>query len=514
MKKILIGSLLIAIVVIAGVFITQNLLINKIESSLKTKLPKDIQVSYSDLKLNLFIGEITVSNLKVVKSMDSVSQNKLQCIAKQLQISNMKYLKYLFNKQIKFGELKVNEPIIDYYKQELDTLKDLKENRKSKINELIYIDNFKIVNGEATIYNTETDSLQLQTNGLNIIISDLIIGKENKNTKLPLSFDEFDVAFQNFFIQVSEYENITISDAKLNNQEFLMTDLKLFTKYGKQYFTKIIPRERDHFTISVDSISINKPKYVYENDTILKVKSNLIVLGHPDIAIYRNKLNTDNTSIKPLYSRMLRNLKFKLLIDSLLIKNAQVLYTERVKIDGNPGEIFISNLNVKVEKLGNYYSKTEETMILAHTNFMKAQTQIDWRFNIHDLNDRFIFNAEIENLNSENLNYFFEPNLNKRLEGSLNKVIFKIDGNNYSSNVDLKVKYDNFKIIALKKNIKEKNKLISLGLNTLVSNTSNRSKDGYKYGIKNDIERDKTKSVFSFILKNLGLGLLKAMTLD
>lgn len=514
LKKLILAIFVIVIVFIVAIIFAQNILKSKLEYALTNNISKDIQVSYSDLKLNLFKGEVVLTNLKVIKTIDSLSQVELECIAKQIKVSNVSYFKYVINRKINIGTVKIEEPIIDYYKIEHHIDKKSKKTIKKEINKLIDIGHFKIVKGNFSIYDAKTDSLKLQAKSLNLIITDLVIGKENERTKSPILFKEFDIEFKDFYSQVSQYDNITFSHGHINSDGVLMTDLKLFTKYNKYQFSKIIPRERDHFTIHIDSLAIDKPRYFYENDSILNVRIDGVELSNPNIGIYRNKLNLDDTRSKLMYSKMLRDLKFKLLVDSLLIKNAQVSYTEKVKIDGNPGEINFSNLVVKLKNLGNAYSKTETTVIFAHGNFMNAPFKIDWRFNVHDLDDRFVFKCEMDNLHAENLNPFIEPNLNKRMEGNLERTIFKIDGNHFSSNVDLKIKYDHFGIIVLKKNKRGVNKVLSKGFNAFVSKTSSRTKDGYKHGLLTDIQRDNTKSVFGYILKNLELGLLKAMTLE
>jgi hypothetical protein len=215
-----------------------------------------------------------------------------------------------------------------------------------------------------------------------------------------------------------------------------------------------------------------------------------------------------------MYSEMLRNLKFKLLIDSMELNHGQLLYTERVKPDNKPGEISISDLNISLKNVGNV-KQEEETKIIANAKFMDhAPFKVDWNFKVGSLNDQFLFKAEINNLRAQDLNRFTEPNLNKRLEGKLERTYFTIDGNTNTSNVDLKVQYDQFDIVALKKNKKEKNKVLSKAINIFVSKDSKKSQDGFKSGSKTGIERNKTKSIFNFILHNLEMGLLKAMTID
>ena len=47
------------------------------------------------------------------------------------------------------------------------------------------------------------------------------------------------------------------------------------------------------------------------------------------------------------------------------------------------------------------------------------------------------------------MNQFMEPNLNVQLKGEITKAYFTINGNNLTSSIDLKLKYDDFDVIIL-----------------------------------------------------------------
>jgi hypothetical protein len=104
------------------------------------------------------------------------------------------------------------------------------------------------------------------------------------------------------------------------------------------------------------------------------------------------------------------------------------------------------------------------------------------------------------------------PNLNITLDGELNKTFFTIDANANTGSIDLKTDYAQFDINILKGDGKDKNKLLSGIVNLFVAKTSQKKEDDYRYGNAENVERDKTKSVFNFVWLNAKSGLLSAMT--
>ncbi|MEO1032520.1 MAG: hypothetical protein AAFX55_14005, partial [Bacteroidota bacterium] len=109
------------------------------------------------------------------------------------------------------------------------------------------------------------------------------------------------------------------------------------------------------------------------------------------------------------------------------------------------------------------------------------------------------------------ISQFTQPNLNVNFKGELKKTYFNINGNPYYSDIDLQVNFEDFQVIVLKKNGKEKNKFLSSLVNMFVSTDSDNSANQFYHGNINKIERDRTKSVFNFVWKNLESGLVSAM---
>ena len=140
--------------------------------------------------------------------------------------------------------------------------------------------------------------------------------------------------------------------------------------------------------------------------------------------------------------------------------------------------------------------------------------KINWSFDVTDKTDQFVFKADLGLLKAEDLNQFMTPNLNLKLEGDLVQTFFTIDGNAITSKVNLKTKYNQFDIILLKDNGKEKNRLLSGLINLFVSKNSKDQLDNFRNSDTKTVTRDQTKSVFNFVWKNARAGLISAMAGD
>jgi hypothetical protein len=179
------------------------------------------------------------------------------------------------------------------------------------------------------------------------------------------------------------------------------------------------------------------------------------------------------------------------------------------------GIITFSDFNATVQNFSNTYQSPEQTIIKIDANFMyHAALQATWQFDVNDESDIFLFQAEASKLQAKNLNDFTVPNFNKRVEGELDKTFLTISGNSHESKIDFKVKYNHFDVVALKKNGKDKNKILSKLFNLFVSKSSMNGNNSFKEVTKTNIERNKTKSVFNYIWISTRAGLIKALTIE
>ncbi|HEX9601113.1 MAG TPA: hypothetical protein VF985_06465, partial [Mariniflexile sp.] len=229
--------------------------------------------------------------------------------------------------------------------------------------------------------------------------------------------------------------------------------------------------------------------------------------------IYRDKLVEDDPTIKPLYGEMLKTINFDFMLKEVVIKNSHINYYERAKADNSGGEISFSDFEATLQNVGNTYKSPEKTTIKIQTNFMKSSPlKVDWSFDANDSSGSFLFSANLGTFQTNNINKFSAPNLHVRFEGDILKTYFTISGNTSTSRVDLKTKYQEFDIIALRNDGKRKNKLVSTILNIFVSKDSKEASGNFRFGSEEAVERDQTKSVFNFVWLNVKAGLLDAMT--
>jgi hypothetical protein len=483
----------------------------KVENFLATKLPAHISQSYDRMELDVLRGTITIFEPSVIiRNKKDTLQHTFVTLDKII-IEEVSYWDYIVNEEIHIEDIKLKSPIITYYKDRLKASKDSIRKAPFKLYKPLIVDELSIDNATLKIFDTTKDSTLLYAENLTIEIDDILMSAETLKRKIPLEFSEYEAEADSVFLKVSPYENLSVGDFKLKNKKLKLKKVQLNTKYSRQQLSSMISVEKDHFKINFNKLTASDIDFGFKNNKLF-VAIPQITLESPHATIYRDKLIADDPKVKPLYSKMLRDLTFDLTIDEVAITNGSITYTERAKAENSGGTIQFTKLYTSIYNASNTYAAGNKTKIDIKANFMeKTPLTATWEFDIQNEADQFLFKAEMGRLAVAELNKFTQPNLKVKLEGVTNKTYFTISGGNNTSNIDMRMNYDDFKVAILDKNGREKNKLISAVANIFIKKDSDNEDDDFRAG-SGGATRNKTKSFFNYIWLNTADGLKSTLT--
>ncbi len=510
MKKIFIVFLILLIAFVAGVIGLNQFFKNKIVYFLDNALANNIELKYDAIHVDTWGGGVTLEDafLTIKKRGDTSVNTKIR--TGKISFSGLSYWEYFLKNRVHIEEIQVDDNSIWF----LDDRSDESQNKKEgpiNLGKEINIDRLSIGNTTLKILKPEKDSLFLQVARASFTIEDIRIDSDIVRRKIPLNYSDMLFEADSLFLKMNPYDNLTIGSVRLEKEDVILKDTQISTKYSKEKLSRKIKIERDHVDLQIAELGIHKIAWGFIQDTLF-TKAALMRIKKPQLAIYRDKLVEDDESIKPIYSRMLRNVPFSLMLDSLSVEDATIVYREKVKQEQPAGEIKFSQLEIQGSKLGNTYKIGADTTRLSIKGVFldTAPLQIDWSFDVQNPDDVFNLKGYMGEMTAANINSFTEPNLRAKMTGKVERVYFNINGNNDGSNIDMKMKYDNFKIAILNKNSK-KNKFFSAIANLFVSSNS-RDKDSGEYRSgRGHADRDKTKSFFNYLWLNLKEGLVEVL---
>lgn len=503
-------SLSIGILIVITSVIANYLLESKIKKLITEDLPENMKVSYKEIAVHSLRGSASLTNPKLTIKNKEDGINYAFLEIKNLNISGISYWDYVIYGEIHIDKILINNPKGSYYKDLKIKSKDIQK-KETKIDKPIFVDLFQFENAEIAIYEADKDSTKLYTQDLSVAIQDIELNTETVNKQIPFKYNSISATSDSVFIKANDYDNLTIENFSIENNNLIINNLNFKTKYPKTELSQIIAIERDHYDLSIKSVTISDYNFGFtEEEFYTKIQN--IHLDTPSLSVFRDKLVTDDLSIKPLYSKSLRELPFELTVDSVHINNGFIEYEEKVKKENNGGAINFKKLNAAISNVSNTYKSPEKTLIDIDAIFMdKAPISVQWSFDVQNPNDEFIFKAKVGALEAEKMNRFTEPNLKVRLEGRVNQTYFTIDGNDNTSQTDMKINYSDFKVSVVQNDGEKKNKFLSAIVNVFISKDSEKQNNQYKEASA-EATRDKTKSIFNFLWISLKSALQKCVT--
>ena len=499
---------MISILVLAtlGGITLQMFIKSKIKKALSEDLPPTIQLTYENLDFSLLSKNITLKNIHVVFT-EEPSDTIANATIKSIFIRNISYGKILWN-----GNLEVDKFIIENanatYFIKKDTLKRANDKAVKQFDKVIKIKNFEIKNSGFESKFVKTDSTLIKVEDININLKNCSVTKETLLAKIPFVYDSYKIKCGELYLNASKYEAIKIDSINIDKNAF-MNGFSLKTKYNKDEFQRKLRKEKDYIDLKIPTIKIEGLDFGFKNDKLyFEMISGRI--KNLKLEMYRNKLLPDDLVRKPMFLETLYNLPLAITIPEIKLENGSIRYSELVKENTKPGEIFFAEINSTITNLSNT-TDTEIVFINKAKLMGTAPIHLEWSFYKKENHNLYKAYGIIKNFETENINPFLKSNLRAEARGTINELYFTISGDDYTSSGDMKMKYTNFGFVVLQKDRLGVNKLLTAIGNIFTNDGSKTDENGYRYGeIK--VERNPTKSFFNYLWINVKDGILSTFT--
>lgn len=411
--------------------------------------------------------------------------------------------------KIEIGRLEVLAPEVQLVFKEKRSENENSNNEK-ELPELS-IAEITIKNASYSKHN-EKDALQTKFKLVDATLKNLNIENWNAPNTWYSNLDSYTIEIEDLYHKATDWEAFKMDKIELTETAHKTQNFRFYTELNKNEYNERLSHERDHYDVAIPTVETSGFQWDAHQDRQRFFIAKM-AFSSPKISIYRDKLLPDDTSIKPLFSQLLRELNFDIQTEQITLSNADITYTERVQEDNSGGSVYFSDFNAVISDAGNFKEINEEKdiRIKVETTFMKTATlTADWRFNPQKTEDSFHFQAKISRLDANRANVFTEPNLFVKMKGRIDLVFLNIHGNRSVSHTDFAISYHDLKVELLNKRGKDKLKVISAIANIFVRKDS-ESTEGKLQEVKVKVERDQTKSIFNFLWKNTLEGLKKSI---
>ena len=505
------------IVLVVGSLIVLILLLNfGLNFWLNRQLPKIINdknktpyhITYKNLKIDLLSKNITASDVTISpksKSQDSLKKIGIYATIESIEVREFKIWDLVFSDRIKANSIEINTPEVYLYKNTQNAInnsKSLGSDVVKPFQEIIMVSNIKLNKGALKIIHNQKNQSILDLKNLNLQIDGIVITDDILKNKIPFQYSNYQLNADSIYYRVSDDYHLRAKELLLNTKSLTVKNFKLDPEYSRKEFVSKLEKEKDLFTLNSDIIKVNNIDWGFKDEKLF-FNANSIKIDQLAANIYRNKLPANDMRKKPLYSKVLRDIKFPLRIDTLAIRNSLLVYEEELSFDKGPGVLKFKDFNLTATNIQSGYGlkKNGHVNIDIDCKFMKdSPFKLNWNFNVLDKKDNFTMNGVVSNLNTNDLYRFTKPYINATTQGIFDELKFTIKGNDFNSYENASLKYHDLTVTLYRKAAPEKkNKIKSALANLILKNDS----DGEVVKTTATIERVPEKSFFNFLWLNV-----------
>jgi hypothetical protein len=231
------------------------------------------------------------------------------------------------------------------------------------------------------------------------------------------------------------------------------------------------------------------------------------------LQIYKDKrLPFKEGIIKLLPTAMLQQVKKKIQVDSLALKDAYISYEEMNDKTLKTGLVFFHHTDALVRGIKTSGYNGNDSLRLSASSWFLDSAYLKMRFNqsYADSLHGFLFSLRMKSFHMPSLNPVLVPLASaKILEGQLDTLSMNAIGREFVSHGKMKMYYRDLKIQYLDKGEERKKtlkaKLISFLANSLILKHNNRKSFGEVY-----VERLRERSVFNYWVKMILSGVVSS----
>lgn len=379
---------------------------------------------------------------------------------------------------------------------------------KSKKTFELNLDNISLVNAAVSVLKSSGEK-SLSINELNANVKGFLMNSETANNKLPFSWEDYKITGKRFFYDAGKYYHLTMASFHTNPSEIDIEYFKMVPKVTRSEFVRMIPMENDLFNLSANRVQLSGLQWKFEKDQP-DVLVNYAKFTQVDANIFRSKIPKDNPKEKPLYSKLLRSIKFPLLVKNLDLIQSKLVYEEDKPDTNGPGKVIFTQFNMNVKNINSNKRKGEKTEvpIAIHCQFMDASPmQVNWNFDTANRHDDFTIKGSIGKLPAADITPFIKPYMNITATGTITNLNFNFRGNNDRMTGTFRIKHQDLKVNLLDKDTKKKKNILSAVANLLVKKDSEK----FPESVDIEVERNKQRSFFNFYWKGIEDGLKKTL---
>ncbi|MBP4139889.1 hypothetical protein [Flavobacterium geliluteum] len=515
-KKIAIGIISVVFLVIVLNFGLNFWIKKQLPKVIHEKNKTAYNIHYEKIEVSLWWRNIYAETLLIhPKNQPKNSPKKTGIYSKiaSITIKHFNIWDLVFRDIIKAESITINKARVILYKKNntlINNSKSIRTEIVEPFQKIVAVSNIYLNDGSLDVVGLQNNKPLLNIKNIILKLEGILVTDATLKEKIPMQYKRYVLVCDSLYYKPNAFYHITIGKISTENKFLKIQNFAMLPEYDRRNFLAKLEKEKDIYTLKLDSASISKMDWGFKKDRFF-LNANSVVMHHFDGNIYRNKMPKDDLSKKQLYNSLLRKIKFPLKIDTLQILKSKLVYEEEIDFTKGPGVLNFDQFNLQATNLQSGFGlkKTDDLKIKINCLFMKTSPlNVNWSFNVLDTKDSFHIQGTIANFDVAALTRFTQPYMNTSFTGTFDKYHFNFYGNDTNVTGNASLIYDDLKVKLYQKKHPEKEAKLKTAIANLILKNDSEEKSK-KAAVA--IERVPEKSFYNFLWRSIAESLKKIL---
>lgn len=425
---------------------------------------------------------------------------------RRLRINNFSFRRFLADRRIVIGSIEVDQPVIHLARENRDSMESTSSDLWQRLR-TVEIGKIMADSGRISFSQKDTALAPVLISFPSLEAEDLYSDRAKIGENIPFEFGEISLVTDSVFYQVDALYELSAKQVRMEGDNIRIDTFRIRPRYGKQAFQTHIPYQKTRADLMVPQIEL-KGFTQEKSENRLSFSAFSLRVDSADLRLYRDKTLDENPIIKPMYSKMLRDLPFDLRIEDTEVNGGKIIYEILFREGRDPGMVYLDEVEGRIKNLTNVAEEDGDfprTQVRAGALFMKeSKIDLDWSFFTEEPSDAFHVSGSLSRITEQGMNYFLEPAFHVSAEGAVDGLQFDFEGNDLKAEGAMRMEYEKFRVMWLDKEGQPK-KILSALSNLFLHNKLSGPSE--KEGI--EVERVRTKSFWAYLWKMVQTGSLE-----
>ncbi len=480
-------------------------------------------LDYEDISIDYTLNGITLKEVTLLpKATPDSAGTLVRAKIGTARMDDLALFAFLFSDKLRIGTLSFDQPSFEVYlRRDSSRQKDIRKGMSGLFGDVINsaaLKNFSISYGNARIFTTLPDTALFgAAENIAIEADDIRTDSARVDFIIPFKVGRLVTRIDSLEYRTSDYSSLSIQETSFNSvsDDLRMTGIAMKLDTTMREVSLTLPFHKDIIRFTLRSLEVKGINMFDIYGDSFKLYATTIRVDSLQMEDFRNKARPEpNRKEKPMFKSMLDKVKIPLDVDSILISNSSISYSEVPPSGGEAGTVSFDRITGYIEDVttDSARQKTLESFHARLEALVNGQAALTFDLVVPYSDEHFYLDADIEPFDMTILNQTLVPLASLRIDsGEASAFRLRMDAGFTQSNNTLNLDYRNLNLSVLSKTgQEEKNGLLSTIANAFVKSSNDKGEGSFE-NLEYVTERRMNRSPFNYMWMSIKDGLREIM---